>query len=75
MVILGLYGSKGRRAPGIDQMASEGIRFTDFYAASPVCTSSRAALLTGSYARRNSMHEFEWDGSILLRPTRRSHHQ
>jgi arylsulfatase A len=62
---LGLYGSKLHRTPRIDRLAAEGIRFTDFYAASPVCTSSRAALLTGSYPQRTGMHEFEWDGSVL----------
>lgn len=61
----GAYGSKLHRTPRIDAMAAEGIRFTDFYAASPVCTSSRAALLTGSYPLRNSMHEFKCDGSVL----------
>lgn len=62
---LGVYGSTLHRTPRIDAMAREGIRFTDFYAASPVCTASRAALLTGSYPHRNSMHEFDWDGSVL----------
>ena len=62
---LGVYGSRIHRTPRIDRLAAEGIRFTDFYAASPVCTSSRAALLTGSYPRRNGMHEFDWDGSVL----------
>lgn len=41
------------------------MRFTDCYAASPVCTSARAALLTGCYPRRNGMHEFDWDGSVF----------
>lgn len=62
---LGVYGSKVHRTPRTDRLAAQGVRFTDFYAASPVCTSSRAALLTGSYPRRNSMHEFDWDGSVL----------
>lgn len=62
---LGVYGSTLHRTPRIDRLAAEGVRFTDFYAASGVCTASRAALLTGSYPPRNSMHEFEWDGSVL----------
>ena len=62
---LGVYGSKHHRTPRIDRLAAEGIRFTDFYAASGVCTASRAALLTGSHPVRNSMHEFAWDGSVL----------
>jgi arylsulfatase len=48
---LGCYGSS-IRTPNIDRMAAEGVRFTDFYAANPVCSPSRAALLTGQYPTR-----------------------
>jgi arylsulfatase A-like enzyme len=54
---LGSYGSKVNRTPRIDGLTKEGMRFTDFYSSSPVCTPSRASLLTGSYARRVGMHE------------------
>jgi hypothetical protein len=54
---LGCYGSKKNRTPRIDQLAREGMRFTDFYSSSPVCTPSRASLMTGCYARRVGMHE------------------
>jgi len=49
---IGVYGAKGIATPHLDRMAAEGRRFTDFYAAQPVCTSSRVALLTGCYPNR-----------------------
>lgn len=45
-------GSKNIRTPNLDQMASEGLRLTSFYAAAPVCTPTRAALLTGCHPVR-----------------------
>jgi arylsulfatase A len=49
---LGCYGSAAIRTPILDRMAREGMRLTSFYSASPVCTPSRAALMTGRYAAR-----------------------
>ncbi len=49
---LGCYGSKVNQTPFIDSLAEEGVRFTSFYAASPVCSPSRAALMTGCYPPR-----------------------
>jgi len=55
---VGCYGSPLIRTPHLDQMAATGVRFTDFYVSSPICTPSRASLMTGCYAQRVSMAEF-----------------
>ncbi|MGI6456624.1 MAG: sulfatase [bacterium] len=49
---VGVFGAKGFTTPNLDRMAQEGVRFTDFYVAQPVCGASRAALLTGCYPNR-----------------------
>jgi arylsulfatase A len=53
---LGCFGAKGWQTPHLDRMAREGVTFTDFYVAQPVCSASRAALLTGCYANRVGIH-------------------
>ncbi len=52
---LSSYGHPSIKTPNIDQMALEGQKWTQFYAAAPVCTPSRAGLLTGRYPIRNGM--------------------
>jgi arylsulfatase A-like enzyme len=49
---LGCYGGRDIPTPQIDRLASEGIRFTDFYANAPVCTPTRAAFMTGRWQQR-----------------------
>lgn len=46
------YGGGPYQTPNIDKLAAQGLRFTDFYAAQPICTASRSALLTGCYPTR-----------------------
>ena len=41
---VGCYGARGYTTPHIDRIAREGVRFTDFYVPSPVCSASRSAL-------------------------------
>jgi arylsulfatase A len=55
---LGCYGSTVNDTPQLDRLAAEGTRFTDFYMASPVCSPSRGALLTGCYPGRVGMDRF-----------------
>jgi arylsulfatase A len=53
---IGPYGNTVHRTPHLDQMAQEGVVFTDFYVTSGVCSPSRSSLMTGSYAQRVGMH-------------------
>ena len=53
---VGSYGTPAYKTPHIDRMASEGVRFTSFYASQPVCSASRVSLLTGNYANRIGIH-------------------
>jgi arylsulfatase A len=55
---LGCYGSTLNKTPAIDRLASEGLRCDSFYMASPVCSPSRAALLTGCYPPRIGFGSF-----------------
>ncbi len=48
----GVYGSMRNETPHIDRLAREGLRFTDFHSNGPMCTPTRAALLTGRYQNR-----------------------
>jgi len=59
---LSSYGHQLIRTPRIDAAAAEGLRMTDFYSASPVCTPSRAALLSGRYPVRSHTHNHVFFG-------------
>ena len=52
---LGCFGHPTIRTPELDRMAAEGMKLTQFYSAAPVCTPSRAALMTGRLPARNGM--------------------
>ena len=49
---LGCYGSSFYETPTLDKLATEGMRFTDAYAAHPVCSPTRASIMTGKYPAR-----------------------
>jgi arylsulfatase A-like enzyme len=53
---VGVFGSKDISTPNLDNMAKEGVRFSNFYVAQAVCSASRAALLTGTYSNRLGIH-------------------
>ncbi len=59
---LGCYGSTFNETPHLDQLAREGVRMTQAYAAAPVCSPYRASLLTGQYPARHGLLDY-------LRPT------
>jgi arylsulfatase len=53
---VGCFGATDIKTPHLDQMAKDGVRLTDFYAAQAVCSASRAGLLTGCYPNRLGIH-------------------
>jgi arylsulfatase len=53
---VGCFGATGYATPNIDRLAREGRRFTNWHVAQPVCSASRAALLTGCYSNRLGIH-------------------
>jgi len=55
---LGCYGSTFYETPNIDRLAASGMRFTSAYAACPVCSPTRASILTGRYPVRTSITDF-----------------
>lgn len=60
---LGLYGANDISTPNLDQMAAEGAYFTSYYATQPVCSASRASILTGCYPDRIGIHNAYSPGS------------
>lgn len=63
---LACYGNRFNETPNLDKLAGEGMRFTDAYAAAPVCSPTRAALLTGQYPARVGITDY-------LRPDDKNH--
>ncbi|SVC54131.1 uncharacterized protein METZ01_LOCUS306985, partial [marine metagenome] len=66
---LSCYGNDLHETPNLDRLARQGVRFTDAYAASPVCTPTRAAILTGLHPAR--LHMTIWRESALNRGNRK----
>ncbi len=75
---LGCYGSKFHRTPHLDKLAADGMRFTQSYSACPVCSPSRAAIMTGQDPQRFQLTDWlpgQPDRPMhrLKRPTLRNH--
>jgi arylsulfatase A-like enzyme len=61
---LACYGSTFYETPNLDRLAGEGMRFTDAYAACPVCSPTRASLLTGKYPATVGITDYiDWSGN------------
>jgi arylsulfatase A-like enzyme len=63
------YGNTFHETPNLDQLATEGVRFTNAYAACPVCSPTRASILTGKYPAR--LHLTDWIPGRKQWPTAR----
>ena len=59
----GCYGNPEIRTPNLDRLAATGTRFQDFFVASPVCSPSRATLLTGRIPSQHGVHDWIRDGN------------
>ncbi len=55
---LSCFGNKEMKTPNIDRLAKEGIRFTNYYDNSPICSPSRVAAITGSYPSRYRIYSY-----------------
>jgi arylsulfatase A len=55
---LGCYGNRFNNTPNIDRLAREGVRFTDAYAAAPVCSPTRVSIMTGQYPARVGITDY-----------------
>lgn len=62
---LGCFGNRTIRTPNLDRLASEGIQFTSCYASAPVCSPSRAGLLTGRTPYRSGVYDWIPNGSPM----------
>ena len=72
---LACYGSAFHETPNLDRLAKQGMRFTDAYAACPVCSSTRASIMTGKYPVRSGITDWIGAGQrrdVLVTPVNES---
>ncbi len=70
---LGCYGSRYYQTPNVDRLATQGMRFTNAYAACPVCSPTRASIFTGRYPARLQLTDWipgrpQWPSARLITP-------
>ncbi len=65
---IGCYGNTKNSTPNLDKMASQGLRFTNAYAAAPICSASRASIMTGKSPARLNFEFVSTEGKTLDRP-------
>jgi arylsulfatase A len=62
---LGCFGHPAIRTPNLDKLAADGVRLTNCYSAAPVCSSSRAGLLTGRTPSRSGVYDWIPEGHVM----------
>src|SRR5436190_13676764 len=70
---VGTFGSKFYQTPNVDRLAASGMKFTNGYAACPVCSPTRASIMTGKYPARLHLTDWipgrkQWPSAKLLTP-------
>ena len=60
----GCYGNPEIRTPNLDRLAAAGMRFENFFVATPVCSPSRATFLTGRIASQHGVHDWIREGNV-----------
>lgn len=69
---LSCYGAKALKTPHIDELANNGLLFTDAHSAASTCTPSRYSLLTGTYAFRNNAAILPGDAPLIINPNQQT---
>src|ERR1035438_7157867 len=53
---VGCYGNPEVKTPNLDRLAASGVRFTQWYSNAPICSASRASIMTGKYSERTGVY-------------------
>jgi len=69
----GCYGNTEVKTPTLDRLAKEGIKYNNFYCASPVCSPARASILTGKIPSQHGVHDWIGGGNINIEDHKKMH--